>query len=208
MRFLCVSDTHGVTPDGLPEGRFDAILHAGDVDNTRTLRRMERMARRRMFPLLYVRGNHDAGLADSEATIDLSGRAVRVADRLVVAGIGCALPGELLPTEEDIAGACAVTMASVRTIAQTGDRLILLSHYPPALSGSNAYSSRSGEVFSNSVGSVVRELMPLAVIHGHIHALQLHQEAWRGTLVACAGPDWGLLVIDVERGLATYCPWV
>lgn len=209
MRFLCVSDTHGVTPDGLPEGRFDAILHAGDVDNTGTLRRMERMARRRMFPLLYVRGNHDAGLADPESAIDLTGRATRVARELIVAGIGCAVVNQLLPTEKEIAQACEETTAAAKATIRTGDRLILLSHYAPTMEGSNAYSTSSAEgVLSPAAGTVVRQHKPLVVVHGHVHALQLHQERWRGTLVACAGPDWGVLTVDAERGRATYCPWV
>jgi Icc-related predicted phosphoesterase len=127
---------------------------------------------------------------------------------LVIAGIGCAANVGLLPTDADIGNACAQTIAATKAVVRKNDHILLLSHYPPVLEETEAYASVSPDIFSLDVGDVLRKLEPVALVHGHSHFLQLHQERWRGTMVACAGPDWGLLTVDVERGHTTYSPWV
>lgn len=208
LKFLCLADSHGVAPDALPVGKFDVILHAGDIDGVHTLRQLERMARKGRLPLLYVKGNHDTDDISPESGNDLTGRALRIADKLVIGGIGCPAKVGLMPTDAEIAQACADTTAATKSAIRTGDRLILLSHYPPVIEGSDAYSTSAQGVLSRDVGQVMSETEPLALVHGHVHALQCHQEVWRGTLVVGAGADWGLLTVDVERGHTTYSPWV
>jgi predicted phosphodiesterase len=151
LRFLCIGDTHGVVPDALPEGKFDAILHAGDLDDDRALRELERMARRKRLSLTYVLGNHDADISPDTAN-DLTGRALRIADRLVIAGIGCPAKVGLMPTDGEIEKACTKTIAATKATVRKGDRLIILSHYPPVLQGSSACCSVSPGIFSPSVG--------------------------------------------------------
>ena len=225
-RLLCCSDTLGAPPPALDETGAVAWLHAGDANNGPTavgdgsdpLADPLRAEAARWFidrpiPLWVVKGNHD-GIDDLNAfaaSRDLTGRVVRVAPRLLVAGIGW--HGERyfeLPFEADLAKACESVARQARRLVMPDDRLILLTHYParyPEVREVEGDRDGAG-VWYNCVRDVIEEFRPLVVVQGHVHR-------WAGTAFTAAvrdrqvlalfpGPTGAVVTVDPEAGTAEH----
>ena len=181
MRHLVAicSDTHGVPPPHFEAAA--AILHAGDVYDAAApqaarlalpeLRRWVVMTR---VPVFAVRGNHD--YADPAgffaAANDVSGRVCAIAPGLLVAGIGLAAQRYYdLPGEGDLAVVCRSVARQARRLVTAGDRLILLTHYPPRLPQMPAGTPRGSGLIFDCVRELADELRPVVIVQGHVHEL-------------------------------------
>ena len=216
---LLCSDTHEAAPQA--GATVDALcwLHAGDfylnkdiasadeemnAQYADTIGALEggvayHWFRNGKLPIYAVRGNHDGHDAWGffRTAQDVSGRAVRIAPGLLLAGIGWyGRHYNDLPTENDFERPCMAVANSIRRLRQADDMLILLSHYP-------AYPP-PGEKISSHTFRRLRDLVaatqPAVFVQGHIHE-------WAGTcyeaplgerrlLVVNPGPIGGVLTTD------------
>lgn len=224
-KLLCCTDTHDQTPPDLPQDGATAWLHAGDICSGENQAAMERQPTPDMLawaagrkeaigrwvkaqgiPIYAVRGNHDVAdpwefFANCQ---DVTGRLVQIAPKLFLAGIGWA--GEYyydLPREADLAAVCRQIIRQANRLLFSGDRLILLTHYPAAVPEAIPY-----QYGSECLCDLIKELAPVAVVQGHIHELagkqgRFHTE--RGdVLIVNPGPQGGILMVDTEDGRASF----
>jgi Icc-related predicted phosphoesterase len=179
LAFGICSDTHG---DAMPDWGHQplaAVLHGGDVydaDDEFEAISPPRVAPPRI-PILAVRGNHDCEdpLGFFTAADDITGGLRLLAGGLWVAGIGFAPTYYYdLPGETDIAPQCQQLLRMARRQVMPGERIILLTHYPPALD-----VLPPDRWTYACIAKLVDELQPLAVIQGHVHQ-------WAGSGAATA----------------------
>jgi Icc-related predicted phosphoesterase len=221
-RLLCCSDTHGRLPPALDEAGATAWLHAGDVANGPELvadgsdpladplrEPVARWFASRPIPVVLVRGNHDT--ADDFGAFrvagDATGKVVRLADGLVVTGVGaCGERYFELPLESDLRAVCDSVKRQAARLVMPSDRLVLLTHYPPRLPGMRAIERdvRDGGLWYDCVRELAETLRPVAIVQGHVHS-------WQGTsqtvtlgganvLIFHAGLIGGTLVVNCESG--------
>ena len=146
-----------------------------------------------------VGGNHDGHDAWGffRFARDVSGRIVRIAPNLLLAGIGWyGRHYNDLPTENDFERPCAAVANSIGRLRKPDDMLILLSHYP-------AYpppDRRNSPGAFAQLRDLAEEIKPALIVQGHVHE-------WAGTcyeappgerrlLVVNPGPIGGVLTID------------
>ncbi len=208
------SDTHGEKLPTWPGRRLAAVLHAGDIYDSPTLVLPENYVNPRVWaaalgvPVLAVRGNHAfrdrAGFF--MAAEDVSGRLVRIAEGLWVAGIGfarewyCDTPGE-----SDLEPQCHGLLRIAQRQVMPQDHMILLTHYPPKLPELPCDEASAGCVYG-CVADLIGALRPGAVVFGHNHDWFGRQ--WRrsdGTLMVSPGPRGGVLTISAN-GETTFTP--
>ena len=136
------SDTHGEALPLWNGAKLDAVLHAGDVYDAPTLIEDDNDPIPRQsvesvgVPVLAVRGNHD--FRDParffQAADDLSGQLRMLLPGLWIAGIGFAPERHYdLPGESDLESQCRNLSRRARREVTQGEKLILLTHYPPKL---------------------------------------------------------------------------
>lgn len=222
LKFLCCSDTHGEMLPALSAEGAVAWLHAGDVHN-KTRRSKEAKFSEAMaawaslnnLPVHAVRGNHDCTLQSEffNKFNDMSGRCEELAPGLMLVGIGWA-GGEYydLPTERDMKAVCDEIRRSLLMKGKPGDRIILLSHYPPWSEklydiDERMAAKHAGWLFS-AVTELIDEIKPMVVIQGHVHEFFGNQMVYDGptcrTLIVSAGPNGGILNVDPELGTAEF----
>ena len=223
-RLLCCSDTHGEMPPSLDEAGAVGWLHAGDICNgpdivesdtdptdDLLLAPVARWVEERRDRLWIVPGNHD--VADVyhafQGDAPISGRIIRLAENLCVAGIGW--HGEKyydLPLERDLTPACESVLRQARRLLSRRDHLILLTHYPPRFPGTrDVPNDRDGcGVWYDCVRHLVEELKPVAIVQGHNHRWfgTSHRVALsnREILILNPGPTGCILEIDSASGEA------
>ena len=209
VRLLTCSDTHDRLPPDLAEAGATAWLHAGDVYEAPDLVEaipglsdndhpdVDAWARRRSVPVYTVKGNHD--YADPfgffTAQRDITGRVVRLADGLLLAGVGWAgVRSVEPPLDGELAEVCAEVGGAVDLARREGDRVVLLTHYPPRSPGlfPDDQWGRQSDFCFPCVTELVKAIEPVLVIQGHIHrwagmtaTLQMGE---RSTLVVSPGP--------------------
>jgi len=183
-KFLCTSDTHGHVPPPLDETCATAWLHAGDVYSGKVLHSRSLISNKvRLWksasevPVYAVRGNHDytdpLGIFDMD--MDITGRVVRIAPDVLIAGIGWH-GGKYYDLPMDKNDIAPIVQGILRILLREllpSDRLILLTHYPPALPDFETEFPRNwiadhGWVYP-SIRSFIDEFNPAAVVMGHIH---------------------------------------
>ncbi|QOV88845.1 metallophosphoesterase family protein [Humisphaera borealis] len=217
-RLLCCSDTHTEVPPNLDEASATAWLHAGDVvegpeivgDDSDPLQDflrapVARWFKERPLPVFVVKGNHDT-VDDVHAfrhANDVTGRVVRIAESLVLAGIGwCGETYYELPLESDLRGPCDSVLRAANRILMPSDSLILLTHYPPRFPGMRELTRDvpNGGVWYDCVRGLVAELRPTAVVQGHVHSWagtsQVVRIEDRDTTVFHPGKLGGILQVD------------
>ena len=169
MRIIAgCADSHGRPPELPPMDGVIAWLHGGDIcrgDNADDLARMTAWQRSLPVPLLAVRGNHDVGRVREWflRCEDITGGVRRIADDLLVAGVGWA--GEKhyeLPAEGDLRPVCDQVRRQLLRLQTVRDRLILLTHYPPAYPGCDGH---------RCILDLIEQIRPIMVVTGHLHGL-------------------------------------
>ncbi len=215
LKFGIFSDTHGgrlPLRDGVA---LDAILFGGDVYDAAGLKSgrdyswLRRWVDDSSVPVLAVRGNHDfldpgGFFAGCE---DISGRLYRLPSGLWIAGVGFAAPRYYdLPGEGDIEPVCQILARMALREIMPGERVILLTHYPPRLAELPVLAAdQSGSQWTyRCVADLVERLRPIAIVQGHVH--EWFGRQWRradGSLIFSPGPVGGILSIDVN-GHATF----
>ena len=209
-RLFVLSDTHGRPWPTLPV--CDAVLFAGDlidgasaIDDTQsnvdaaTLAWQRRLAGLpagfQLDRVIAVRGNHD--IADPARFFtdadDLStGRLRRVADGLWVGGVGWYGRKYFdLPGESDLRPRCDALRRAVMWQVMPGERVVLLTHYPPAMSPLPS-EARYGSYYA-AIADLVRDLRPAVIVAGHMHE-------WAGTIARTTLDDETLLVLPGSMG--------
>lgn len=176
-RILCFSDTHG-TPPIMPKSSHDVVMHAGDFYDRCHRHRMTSISselrhwiQERQKPIFAVRGNHDCRDDDGLWNVakDPNGNCMQVAPGLWVVGVGWS--GRVyyeLPGEEEIRRSCVENVESAIRTVKKGDKMIVLSHYPPSVF--EVEGETRGWFFQN-VRLLIDAVMPVAVICGHVHDL-------------------------------------
>lgn len=220
MKFACCSDTHGKLPPAIDENGIMAWLHAGDVyDRGQFSKRPSIFFERdlkdwidaRPVPIVTVRGNHDCNF-DTKMFIperDASGKCIALAPGLLAICIGW--HGEAfhdLPREFEMQQICGAVETDLVSKAVEGDQFLLLTHYPPYLSGYyGAAAPYEGWMF-DCIANIVDKFKPMAIIQGHVHDLFGKQFVYRGngfdSLVVSPGPSGGLLTIDLAVGSCSF----
>lgn len=224
-RLLCCSDTHGRVPPMINDVGYDAWLHAGDLcvgseasdlyseedpSLDPILSEVANWYRTRHAPVYFVEGNHD--VVDlyhaAESAVNLTGKILKIAEGLFVAGIGWHGQRHYeLPFEADLQRCCDDVLRSGRRLA-AADRIVLLMHYPPRVRGTNQVPSDcdGGGVWFDCVRSVAEELNVVAIVQGHMHKWfgQVHRVKMgaREVLIVNPGPTGCILEID-DKGAAT-----
>jgi Icc-related predicted phosphoesterase len=221
-RLLCCSDTHARVPPPLDESGATAWLHGGDVADGPTLVNdgsdpsadplrapVTKWFADRPIQVVLVKGNHDT-VDDFNAfreAGDASGRLVKVADRLFVAGVGWACDLYFgLPLECDLQHVCDAIRRQARRLVMPSDRVVLLTHYPPRLPGTRpvARDVQDGGLWYTCVRELAEELLPVAIVQGHVHSwqgtVQTVNVGGVDTVVFHPGRRGGTLVVDVPTG--------
>jgi Icc-related predicted phosphoesterase len=223
-RLLCCSDTHGQLPPSLDESESLAWLHAGDICNAPEvldpnldpfedylLAPIAAWFKSRQERLYLVRGNHDVfdPFRAFKNCNDVTGKLEKLADHLFVAGIGWR--GEKyidLPMERDLSPVCESILRQARRLIFSQDRVILLTHYPPRLVGTQVVENDrdGGGVWYDCVRALVEQLQPLAVVQGHNHrwfgATHRIRLASRQSLILNPGTAGCVLQIDLKKDSA------
>ena len=174
IRIACCSDSHGCPPEAVDETDILAWLHAGDLingDDAHSLQAILPWIRARQIPIRMVRGNHDCALTGRGFhDMDISGRVVQLRDGLFVAGVGWTSRVYYeVPGESDLEPICRSVARQALRMVMPHDRLVLVTHYPPALGGlfEPAFTD-AGHAFA-CVRQLVEEVCPLVIIQGHVH---------------------------------------
>jgi predicted phosphodiesterase len=192
MKIGILSDNHGSPFPTL--GQLDLLLHAGDFYGHEKNRfgQWEKIIPSDFeYPCstLAVRGNHD--VADPvnffNSPRDISGQCQKVAPGLFVVGVGW--HGEQfydIPSERDIQAVCTQALEDCRLKMNSGDQVILLSHYgvitPPEVAG------QSIGVYA-ALNQMATILKPVLIIQGHLHEWAGKSCVWNGATLICAGPQ-------------------
>ncbi|MCC5828339.1 MAG: metallophosphoesterase [Phycisphaeraceae bacterium] len=228
---FAASDTHGAVWARIRLSEMDAVLFAGDLINGAASPREDGMSAKdaqavelayRLAglpsdltaypgPVLAVRGNHDVGDPSGffGRSMDLTGGGMhQLDDGLFVAGLGWS-GGKYydLPRESDLEPICRLIERQADRRIGSRDRLILLTHYPPALEG--VLEQTPGCTYA-CVGDLVKRLRPIAVVFGHVHswfgqAWSLAHDSAATTMLLSPGPAG--MVMEIEaRGQITHRP--
>jgi Icc-related predicted phosphoesterase len=223
-RLLCCSDTHGDAPPDMSDTTATAWLHAGDLyDGPSVLAADDEpplpgdpiadvflaWARSRRAPVYAVHGNHDVSDAYGwfAAVTEVDGRVERLGSDLLLAGVGWHGSAYVeLPGEADIEAVCDRVRREIGRSATARDRVVLLAHYPPFLTG--LFPPRRGNIASAADGGssalarLVRELKPILLVQGHEHR-------WAGlvghtgsTLVVNPGRKGMAVIVDTDESRA------
>jgi Icc-related predicted phosphoesterase len=226
-RFFCCSDTHGKLPPIPAAASFEATLHAGDVYRGAELSRRDRSESpleipgwidpeqanvrawiERAGPVYVVRGNHD--LADPHRFFarsqDVTSRVVRLADKLLLAGIGW--HGERyyeLPGESEMERVCTGVLRQMRRVATSSDRIVL-SHYPPRGEDVFAVAVPASGWWHGCTRALVVEIKPIAVVQGHIHELAGRTAKASGVTFVHPGKQGVILSVNIVDGTVDVVP--
>lgn len=226
IRLLCCSDTHGKPPPSIDAQNAAAWLHAGDITNGPTavadgsdpladpLRAETALwFTRQSIPILAVRGNHDT-LDDLNAfhyARDISGSVVKIVKGLFVVGIGwCGDRYFELPSEHDLVDVCDAVRRRTHSLIKPGDRVVMLTHYPPRLPGMRdvGINVDGGGIWFDCIREFAKELRAVAVVQGHIHQWFKSAQTWRYTdgqmLVISPGPSGAAVSIDLTTSAVTH----
>lgn len=205
------SDTHGSALPQWNSQQLAAVLHAGDIyDAPSVIEDDDDPAPRQWVesvgvPVFAVRGNHDYRDPGRffHAADDISGRLRKVFPGLWVAGIGFAPKRYYdLPGESDLEPQCRdLSRQALRQVVR-GEKLILLTHYPPKLPELPCGEVSEGWTY-RCVADLVDELQPIAVVQGHVH--EWFGRQWRrgNLLIVSPGPRAGILSVSHDRGSVT-----
>ncbi|NNM86454.1 MAG: hypothetical protein HKL96_11955 [Phycisphaerales bacterium] len=208
------SDTHGEQMPQWPGRKLNAVLHGGDIYHAPALAHGDNYANPRSWaaalgmPVLAVRGNHDYRDPDRffQVAEDISGSVRNMARGLWVAGVGfapewyCDMPGE-----RDLEPQCRSLLRMASRLVMPGQRVILLTHYPPKLPELPCDKLSAGCAYE-CVADLMEELRPIAIVFGHMHEwFGLRWRRANGTLLVNPGPRGGLLTISAQsKPDATY----
>lgn len=211
-RIFVFSDVHGGAMPEYPEDRLDAWAFAGDLYEDGLSGQYPGAARyvrdwllSRTKPVFSVRGNHDTrDPARFFATSrDLShGRVERLGDGIAIAGIGWA--GQRchdLPEDTQFYGHWEELEKGLQA-AGGPKAIVLLTHYPPLVAG---LFDAPGKAYP-SIRRIIDDLMPLAVVQGHVHEWFGRTGRLGRTLVASPGPRGGVLSVDAGKKTAEFNP--
>jgi Icc-related predicted phosphoesterase len=183
----CFSDTHGTPPPNINEDSAAAWLFAGDFYNgpesensptttddpaTKLLYPASSWIEQRGIPVLALHGNHDVcdpwRFFSRENCVD--GAVTRLADNLLVAGIGW--HGERyfeIPLESDLEPLCDSVRRQVLLMANSRDLIVLMTHYPPRLPEVFSGGEYENPGWYQSLRQLAEDLRPVAIIQGHNH---------------------------------------
>jgi Icc-related predicted phosphoesterase len=214
IKFICKSDTHGLIPGIHDESDIAGWLHAGDFYNRltphavpATFDHLSKWYKNLTKPLYIVRGNHDCFDLQSifKAANHIEGSLVEAAPKVWVAGMGWSGYNFFdLPREMDLEKQRDDIIRQASFKLKSGDRSILLSHYPAWIK--SIYDNGSdpdGWLFEN-VRDVIDAIKPAAFITGHIHELFGQSAMYNGTLIVHVGPSGGTLSVDEATGQALF----
>lgn len=213
VHFLCYSDTHGQPPRALAGGAPAAILHAGDVYDEPAAEQSAALAdwlKQSPATLYAVRGNHDTAdpLGLFAPGRDATGQVLPLGSGLWLAGLGWhGRHYSDRPSDAQLRELTGALRRQVEARLAPGDRLLLLTHYPPppAPGSPLAWPSSPGQYVCEAVGDLIAATRPLAVVAGHVHEW-FGQSERRGpggeTLLLCPGPQGCLLRLDLTLGRA------
>ena len=221
MKFRCLSDTHGEVPEGSGDSAETAWLHAGDLCNQGVVspefsEQLEIWHRKMHIPVYAVRGNHDCWSAAkclAAATSDVSGKTVRIAPNLFLAGVGWSgIAYYDLPSEANLQTVCEKVLKSARSQMAPGDRCLLLTHYPAKIPIYKFDGDSDVGFLFNCVAALIEALKPLAVIQGHVHGFfytdAIYKVGEQNILIVNPGPEGGTLTLDPADWKATYRHWI
>jgi len=216
-KFLCCSDTHLLKPPALDEEGATAWLHAGDVYNRGhagkgskglLAQQLDEWMSARKIPVFVVKGNHDCSFDKPffDKAEHVSGSFSKAAPGVWIMGIGwCGGVFYDLPTERDMQTVCEQAKRQfILKFAQSeyniGDKIILLTHYPPWNSSFYSYNSNPEGWMSEAVMELVDHVKPTAVVQGHVHDIFGKQLVYKGagfeTLIVSPGPCGGVLTLE------------
>ena len=225
VELLCFSDTHGDLPPALDETHAIAWLFAGDYYNGPEIDTLDDDASdlaareflypaagwitKRSIPVCAVHGNHD--ILDPwnffRQAEQIDGMVHRVADRVLVAGIGW--NGEKyfeIPTESDLVSQCDSVRRQITRIGTDRDHIVLMTHYPPRLSEIFPSGEFSDPGWYGCLRKLAEEVNAIAIIQGHNHRWHglsgTFILAGRNCLALQPGPLGMRLAIDPECGVA------
>lgn len=218
LKFNCCSDTHAWFVPALADSDAKAWLHAGDVydHGRRNLPEMmhpklDAWMAARTIPVHAVKGNHDCSLSAPffDKFGNASGRCIEIEPGLLLLGIGWA--GGIyydLPTESDILKVCDEIRKEMLLKSNFGDKIIVLTHYPPWSDSLYENRTRSEGWMFEQITALVDQVKPLALIQGHVHGLFGEQMIYEGdgfeTLIVSPGPYGGVLTVDPAANTAEF----
>lgn len=222
-KLFCVSDTHGSIPPS-PVENVSACLHAGDFYNRGTKKcrilygekrdTLSAWAEMEKPPYFSVRGNHDGndevGFFSAHST-EITGGAARIADDLIVVGVGWNGSNFCdLPNEADLGVYCNMAMDDIHRKAKTNDSFILVSHYPPWIPKIFPNMNKPLGWMLDCVKELADKIKPIAIITGHIHELAGQVAIYSGeshsSLLVFPGAKGGILTVDTELMTAGFIP--
>jgi Icc-related predicted phosphoesterase len=204
-RFLCVSDGHGRMPTIADSAGFNAWFYIGGMARWGDGKQFVLWSMRQTIPIVSVSGHEDSGVFGSlllaHYSTNVTGSAVRIADSVMIVGVGFCTEYPPIrtarPTENRLAMICADALRSANARRRPGDSVILLTHYPPKLSVPGYDGDDPG--FYHCMRPLIEQLKPVAVIHGHVRHRFGTQVLWQHknghTLIACPGPAPHLLTL-------------
>lgn len=227
---FCCSDTHASIPPS-PTIEVLASLHAGDFYNRGT-KNYRTMFGDKALALLdwvesikkpesyfSVRGNHDGNdeVSFFSKTSEITGKAVRIADDLVLVGVGWYGRYHYdLPEEHAVEAVCISARKDMERLAKTGDSFIILSHYPaytPEVFETNAGGQRKNKPLGwmfDCVRELIDDVQPMVVVAGHVHELAGQQAVYSGkrhaSLLVFPGPKGGVLTCSTDTMTARFMP--
>lgn len=230
-RFLCFADTHNGPRPPIPQIRATAWFHAGDFytadDDLWQLQqgagasseiRCRAEAQAKMaeqwlqgipVPAYAVRGNHDIDdpLGFFGTWQDVSGRLVKLSPGLFLAGVGWhGESGSDLPGEAELGPICKGLLRQIWRNVRASDRLIVLSHYFPAVPEAPSVGLRVSGL--NCLTELIVEVHPTAFVYGHLHEDFGSQWLFRyeggETLIVNPGPTGGILTVEARLGTAQF----
>ena len=168
MQVLCCADTHGFPPRASAASAL-CWLHAGDaLDYCNPQSTMTDWAKSQATPVYAVRGNHDCKdpYGFFGAVREVSGNVVRIAEKLVLVGVGWHGESYIdIPKDSDLQPVCNRILNKITAEVQSGDRFVVLSHYPPK----TTYFHPPYHEGYNCITELIELIMPVLVVFGHIH---------------------------------------
>jgi len=216
FKLLSCSDTHLALPPKLDETDATAWLHAGDVyDRCHSTKGQKGVKPQKLLewfderklPVYAVKGNHDCSfdMPFFDKCQNATGRCYEAAPGLLIIGIGWSGGAYYdLPTNREIKEVIEQTRREYTLKSKTGDKVVILTHYPPWAEGMYDYGGDIEGWMYESIMELSNEVKAVAVIQGHVHDLFGTQQVRAGedfeTLIVSPGPCGGVLTID-EAGV-------